>query len=127
MPAQLFISYRRSRTAKVIAAGAILDAAGVDVRLDLEDIDLLADFPQRIWEGIDISHALLVCWAADYADSDICLQELRLAWPHAWRRSSGVARRGWILNPEARGNHVLADELNVRKPPGLDPDTPSTV
>ena len=113
MSARLFISYRRSRQAEVAAAKAILEAAGIDVWLDVQDIDPLADFPQRIRDGIGGSHAMLVWWSADYADSNICLQELRLAWQHARRQSSDVARRVWILNPEARGDHVFAGELNA--------------
>ena len=113
MSARLFISYRRSRQAEVVTAKAILEAAGIDVWLDVQDIDPLADFPQRIRDGIDGSHAMLVWWSADYADSDICLRELRLAWQHARRQSSDVARRVWILNPEARGDHVFAGELNA--------------
>jgi tetratricopeptide (TPR) repeat protein len=112
MAAQLFISYRRSCKAEVIAARAALEAAGVAVLLDLDDIDPLADFPQRIRDGIAASHAMLIWWSADYAESDICLQELRLAWQHARRHSSDVARRVWVLNPENGGQHVFAGELN---------------
>jgi TIR domain-containing protein/tetratricopeptide repeat protein/NB-ARC domain-containing protein len=112
MPAQLFISYRRSHKAAVLAARTALAAAGVEVWLDLEDIDPLADFPQRIRAGIDASHAMLVWWSADYAESDICLQELRRGWQHARRHSSDVARRVWVLNPEAGGGHIFAGELN---------------
>lgn len=113
MSARLFISYRRSRQAEVAAAKSILVAAGVEVWLDVQDIDPLDDFPQRIRDGIDGSHAMLVWWSADYTESDICLQELRLAWQHARRQSSDVARRVWILNPESRGDHVFAGELNA--------------
>src|SRR5574338_163545 len=109
---QLFISYRRSRKAAVLAAKATLAAAGIDVWLDLEDIDPLADFPERIRAGIDASHAMLVWWSADYAEPDICLQELRRGWQHARRHSSDVARRVWVLNPEAGGKHIFAGELN---------------
>jgi TIR domain-containing protein/tetratricopeptide repeat protein len=113
MPAQLFISYRRSRQAEVLAAKAALAQAGVGVWLDQADIDPLADFPARIRAGIAASHAMLVWWSADYADSDICLQELRLAWQHARRHSSDVARRVWVLNPEPGGQHIFAGELNA--------------
>lgn len=123
MPARLFISYRRSHKAAVLAAKAALEAAGLDVWLDLEDIDPLADFPGRIRQGIAESHAALIWWSADYAESDICLQELRLAWQHARRHSSDVARRVWVLNPEAGGGHIFAGELNASNflappPPG---------
>ena len=93
MSAQIFISYRRRRNAEMLAVEAALEAAGIDVWLDLEDIDPLADFPVRIREGIDASHAMLVWWSSDYAESDICLQELLHAWQHARRHASDVARR----------------------------------
>ena len=109
----LFISYRRSCKDAVLAAKAALEAAGVDVWLDLEAIDLLADFPTRICTGIAESHAALVWWSADYAESDICMQEFRLAWQHARRHSSDVARRVWMLNPEPGGGHIFAGELNA--------------
>ena len=109
---QLFISYRRSRRSAVVAAQAALQAVGVTVWLDLDDIPPLAEFDRRIREGIDASHAMLVWYSNDYPDSDICLQELRRAWQHARRHSSDVARRVWILNPEASGHHIHAGELN---------------
>lgn len=112
MSAQIFISYRRSHKAEVRAAKAALEAAGIDVWLDLADIDPLADFPDRIRAGIDASHAMLVWWSSDYGESDICLQELRRAWQYARRHSSDVARRVWVLNPERSAQHIFAGELN---------------
>lgn len=117
---QIFISYRRHCVAEVKAAQAALEAAGVKVWLDLEEIDPLADFPQRIRDGIGASHALLSWWSADYAESDFCLQEFRLGWQHARRQNSDVARRVWVLNPEPDAAHVAAGELdseNFLRPP----------
>lgn len=113
MTAQLFISYRRSCKTEVLAAKAALEAAGMHIWLDADDIDTLADFPSRIQQGIAESHAMLVWWSKDYAESDICMQEFRLAWQHARRHSSDIAQRVWVLNPEVGGGHILAGELNA--------------
>jgi len=93
-PPCLFISYRRTQKAPVLRAVEVLRAAGVDCFLDLDDIDPLADFPQRLREGIGASHALLAWWSADYADSDHCLAEFRLAWQQSCCASSSSVR-GW--------------------------------
>jgi hypothetical protein len=111
---RLFVSYRRTQLAAVQPVVAALTTAGVVCFLDLQAIDPLADFPQRVREGIDTSHAMLVWWSADYGDSDICLAELRRAWQHARRRSSDVGRRVLVLNPEPGGRHVFAGELNAQ-------------
>ena len=108
---KLFVSYRRSRLETVRPAVDALRAAGIECFFDLEDIDPLADFPQRIREGIDGAHALLAWWSVDYGESAICLAEFRRGWQHARRSSSDIGRRVWVLNPEARGDHIFAGEL----------------
>ena len=108
------MSYRRTQLAAVRPVVAALKTAGVDCFLDVQAIDALADFPQRVREGIDASHAMLVWWSADYGESDICLAELRRAWQHARRFSSDVGRRVLVLNPEPGGQHVFAGELNAQ-------------
>jgi tetratricopeptide (TPR) repeat protein len=110
----LFISYRRTQTDAVRPVVDALQAAGIDCFFDVEDIDELADFPERVRQGIDASHAMLVWWSADYAQSDHCLAEFRRAWQHARRHSSDVGRRVWLLNPEDTGDHVFAGELNAK-------------
>jgi tetratricopeptide (TPR) repeat protein len=124
MGAQVFISYRRTQLEQVRPLAEVLRATGLEVFFDLDAIDPLADFPERIRDGLARSHAALIFWSKDYADSDICLQELRLAWQHARRHSSDLARRVWILNPEADARHIEAGELgssNYLVPPA--PDT----
>ena len=123
----LFVSYRRTQTSAVRPVVAALERAGIDCFFDQDDIDPLADFPERVRQGIDDSHALLVWWSADYGDSDHCLAELRRAWQHARRRSSDVGRRIWLLNPENAGHHVFAGELDAKNflvpPAAADLDT----
>jgi len=111
---RLFVSYRRSQLAAVRPVVAALQAAGVACFLDVQAIDALADFPQRVREAIDASHAVLVWWSADYGDSELCLAELRRAWQHARRRSSDLGRRLLVLNPEPGAQHVFAGELNAQ-------------
>ena len=116
----LFISYRRTRLPQVLRIKDFLEQAGIDCFLDVEDIDPLADFPERIREAIGRSHAFLAWWSADYGESGYCIQEFRQAWQHARRRSSDLPRRIWIVNPEARADHVFSGELdgkNFLNPP----------
>jgi len=113
LAASIFVSYRRTHAAAVDRVAAALKDAGIEVFVDREAIDPLADFPQRIRAGIAGCHAMLVWWSADYADSDLCLQELEFGWQHARRRSSEVARRIWVCNPEPRGDHIDAGELGA--------------
>lgn len=108
----LFVSYRRTQLARVEPAVHALEAAGVECFLDQKAIDPLADFPERIRQGIGASHALLAWWSADYAASDHCLAEFKLAWQHARRQSADVGRRVWVLNPETSAGHIAAGELN---------------
>lgn len=110
----LFVSYRRTQLARVEPAVRALEAAGVDCFLDQDAIDPLADFPERIRQGIRASHALLAWWSADYAASDHCMAEFTLAWQHARRHSSDVGRRVWVLNPETGAGHIAAGELNSK-------------
>ena len=112
---RLFVSYRRANLEHVRPAVDALRAAGVDCFFDLDDIDPLDDFPSRVREGIGSSHALLAWWSRDYAESEHCLAELMLAWQHARRHGSDVGRRVWVVNPEMRGEHVLAGELSARQ------------
>ena len=97
---QLFVSYRRSQKEAVRQAVDALRAAGVDCFFDVDDIDPLADFPERIREGIDASHAMLVWWSADYAESDHCLAEFRRGWQHARRYSRLLARLDGVRVPQ---------------------------
>ena len=116
----LFISYRRTHLPQLQRVKRFLEHVGIECFLDVETIDPLANFPDRIREAIGRSHALLAWWSSDYGDSDFCVQEFRIAWQHARRRSSDLVRRIWIVNPEERADHVCSGELdstNFLKPP----------
>jgi hypothetical protein len=108
----LFVNYRRTQFDRVQPVVTALRNVGIECFFDVENIDPLADFPERIRMGIDRSHALLAWWSADYGESDFCLQEFRRAWQHARRHTSDLARRIWIVNPERTVRHIFAGELN---------------
>lgn len=111
MAAQIFISYRRTQANQVAPIVDALRDNNLNVFFDLDNIDALVDFPQCIRDGLAASHAMLVWWSEDYAESEMCLQELRLGWQHARFHSSDLSRRIWILNPEAHSDHILVGEL----------------
>lgn len=110
----LFVSYRRTQSAELQRVLQGFQALGVGYFLDREDIEPLDDFPERLRQGIDGSHAMLVWWSLDYAESSVCMAELRRAWQHARRHSSDVGRRIWIVNPESTAHHVFAGELESK-------------
>ena len=109
---KLFVSYRRTELNAVRRAVTALRTAGIDCFLDLEDIDALQVFPDRIREAIAGSHALLAWWSRDY-------QSPRSASPNSFSHGSMLAatadpsRRVWVLNPEPRGDHIVAGDLNA--------------
>jgi hypothetical protein len=111
MNGRVFISYRRRLLARVQPVVAALKRAGIGYFLDVEDIDPLEPFPERIRNAIDGSYALMAVWSEDYAQSDHCLAELKRAWQHARRYGPDVGRRVWIVNPEGSANHITAGEL----------------
>lgn len=126
MPATLFVSYRRSQAAAVDRVCSLLRSHGMAVWVDREAIEELQDFPERIREGLSSSHAVLVWWSRDYADSSYCLEELRLAWQMARQHPAEQGQRIWILNPEPDATHIHAGDLaaqNFLAPPGQSGDT----
>ena len=88
LPAHTCSECSRSRT--------FLTQVGIKGLLDIENIDFLDDFPDRIQDAIGRRHSFLAWWLADYGDSDYCAQEFRHAWQHGRRRFSDIARRIWM-------------------------------
>lgn len=105
-----FISYRRSL--RYARQWLRWRTPGWSVSSTSKTLTRSPDFPARVRQGIDASHAMLVWWSADYAESDHCLAEFRRAWQHARRHSSDLGRRVWVLNPEPTAHHIFAGELN---------------
>ena len=116
MSPTLFISYRRSQEKAVRAVYKLLEKHGVACWLDRQDIDELADFPQRIAQGLAQSHAVLVWWSRDYSESQICIHEFLLAWQMARQHPVEDGQRIWIVNPVESGDasHITAGDLGVQ-------------
>ena len=117
----VFVSYRRSRHREVDALCELLHSRGVGVWLDRDDVEPLDDFPPQTRAGLADSHAVLVWWCEDYAASEFCMQEFRLAWQFARRRSHQVGQRIWIVNPHDTAGHIAAGDLGEQgylPPPG---------
>ena len=110
----VFISYRRTQSARVLPAVAALQAAGIRCFLDQHDIEPLEPFPPRLRQAIGDSLTLLAWWSTDFADSDHCLEEFRTAWQHARRQTSALHTRLWVINPEATVIHICAGELDAQ-------------
>ena len=111
---EVFISYRRSQSARVLPAVAALEAAGMRCFVDQLEIDPLDAFPQRLTDAIGRSLALLAWWSEDFAESDHCLAEFRLAWQYTRRRTSDLATRLWVVNPAPAVAHICAGELDAQ-------------
>ncbi len=62
---------------------------------------------------------MLVFWSADYANSEICMEEFRLGWQYARRKSHRVGQRLWIVNPESGVGHIHAGDLSSQNYLGL--------
>ena len=86
---KLFISYRRTQLDAVRPAVEALRAEGVECFLDLEDIDPLADFPDRICEGIDLDSA------PGLRRSDIISSYVRLVLESKMRLSARIQKMGF--------------------------------
>ena len=115
-PAKLFISYRRAHSAAINQLCTLLERHGVSVWLDSNDVNELDEFPARTLAGLAGSHAVLVWWSLDYAESRFCLEEFRLAWTMARAHPASEGQRIWIVNPEdplRPAQHIRAGDLDA--------------
>jgi tetratricopeptide (TPR) repeat protein len=108
---RLFISYRRSKAARVDALVSALEAEGVEVWLDRNEIEDAASIQGRIEDGLASCHALLAWYCADYSSSRACQWELTAALIAAGAETSPVVRI-LVINPEADNGHI--QPLKVR-------------
>jgi tetratricopeptide (TPR) repeat protein len=113
MSARLFVSYRRSQSEPIDKLCKLLGEHDISVWLDRVDVREGDDFPEHTLQGLAGSHAVLVWWSLDYAESGFCLEELRLAWSMAREHPAGEGQRIWILNPENSSKHIRAGDLNA--------------
>jgi len=77
--AQVFISYSRRDIDVVESIGSQLEAAGIEVWLDREDIKPGKQWRKQIVEGIDTAEAFVLNLSPNSAASDNVLKELNLA------------------------------------------------
>jgi|GEM_PF-317562 len=108
---RLFISYRRSKASRVDALVAALEAEGVDVWIDRNEIEDAASIQRRIDGGLAGCHALLAWYCVDYPASRACQWELTAALIAAGAETAPV-KRILVINPEADNVHI--QPLQVR-------------
>jgi hypothetical protein len=110
----VFLSYRRSEARAVTTLVDALSRRGLSSFVDTASIGALDDFPNRIRDAIASSYLFVAYWSADYADSEHCLNEFKLAWQLARRQSSALEQRIWVVNPEPTAAHIFAGELTSK-------------
>lgn len=120
MVKDLFLSYRRKDDELVRAFKAALEAAGVSVWLDAEQIEPCEPFSEPIRCALVHARALLAWYSKDYPESVACQWELTAAYL-AGQREGDPARRVWVVNPEADERHLaLPAELAGQNIPRVD-------
>lgn len=108
---RLFISYRRTKAPRVDALVRALEAAGVEVWVDRDEIEDAASIQRRIDEGLAGCHALLAWYCGDYPKSRACQWELSAALIAASAETQPV-KRILVINPESDNAHI--QPLQVR-------------
>lgn len=123
MSPRLFISYRRSQSARIDALVIALKAVGIEVWRDRAEIDTADSIQRRIDEGLARCHALLAWYCVDYPNSRACQWELTAAWIAASAETQPV-KRILVFNPEQSSAHI--QPLQVRDLQHLDANCDDT-
>ena len=105
MASDIFISYRRKDSERVMPLVEALRAEGVSPWLDQSEIGEFAPITDAIREGLAESRALLAWYSADYPKSRPCQMELTAAFLAA-QREGDLRRRVLIVNPEEARAHI---------------------
>jgi len=79
----IFFSYRRHELHRAAPLLEALEAAGLHVWRDQNDIPDFASVTERVFEGIAGSKAFLAFYSAKYPASAACQHELTAAWNSA--------------------------------------------
>ena len=106
----VFVSYRRKDSPRVLPLADALRRHGVSVWLDQSVIEDFAPITDEIRAGLAGSKALLAWYSADYPASRPCQMELTAAFLAA-QRDGDPRRRVLVINPEASAAHVEPVEL----------------
>jgi TIR domain len=79
MPTDIFISYRREDSDRVLPLVDALRGEGISPWLDQSEIDEFAPITDEIRKGLAESKALLAWYSVDYPKSRPCQMELTAA------------------------------------------------
>jgi tetratricopeptide (TPR) repeat protein len=113
----LFLSYRRLDAERVAPLVAALNARGVTVWQDANEIDDLASIQHAIDHGLAHARALLVWYSKDYNASRACQWELTTAYCAAEASGGDACQRVLVVNPEPTPEHIklpkLFDQLHL--------------
>jgi hypothetical protein len=101
----LFLSYAHADRAAVLPLRAALDAHGLRVYFDDEDIEDLASIKRSIERGLAHSKALVAYYSLTYPTRRACQWELTAAFLAAARHGD-PSRRVLVFNPETSADHV---------------------
>lgn len=108
----LFLSYRRLDAERVAPLVAALNARGVTVWQDANEIDTLASIQRAIDDGLANARALLVWYSKDYNASRACQWELTTAYSAAQAAGEDPRRRVLVINAESDTQaHIVLPEL----------------
>jgi hypothetical protein len=98
---------------------AALEAAGLGVWFDEEQIEPFASIPDRVRTGLAEAKVLVAWYSAAYPTRRACREELTLALLAAERAGEGP-ERVLVVNPEPELGHVLEARLLDRRFAGPD-------
>jgi tetratricopeptide (TPR) repeat protein len=107
----LFLSYRRLDAERVTPLVAALNARGITVWQDANEIGDNASIQRAINDGLANARALLVWYSKDYNASRACQWELTTAYSAAQASGGDPRRRVLVVNPEASPGHIVLPEL----------------
>jgi tetratricopeptide (TPR) repeat protein len=106
----LFVSYRRKDTERVLPLVDALRKRGLSVWLDQNEIGEFAPITDEIRHGLAQSKALLAWYSEKYPQSRPCQMELTAALLAAQQKGD-PRRRILVINPEAAASHIQPLEL----------------
>jgi tetratricopeptide (TPR) repeat protein len=120
LPADVFISWTRADTddgpARLAAA---LEAAGLSVWIDNEQVRPFDPIPDRVREGLSRAKVLVAWYSAAYPTRRACREELTLTLLAAENAGQGP-QRVLVVNPEPDLGHVVEARLLDRRFAGAD-------
>ena len=108
----VFLSYRHTQLTQVRSLRARLEAHGLTVWIDNNDIPVFSSLQRAIPLGVARSKALIAWYSDDYEDSEYCNWELIAAYIAAEGCGKGFEGRIFVLNPKKTREHISRSLLN---------------